>query len=132
MLPTSIRLTSNNDFVSEFTNEDLHIVIFDPDNITQSLQDLSILLQKRQRNNKETWLLDIEPLNSLKTATKLFENLSIDFDDDIILLQINQLWEIYKINRDLIVQKLGSWTNERGILINNPEKWIRRGNLMVQ
>lgn len=132
MLPTSIRLTSNNDFVSEFTNEDLHIVIFDPDNITQSLQDLSILLQKRQRNNKETWLLDIEPLNSLKTATKLFENLSIDFDDDIILLQINQLWEIYKINRDLIVQELGSWTNERGILINNPEKWIRRGNLMVQ
>ena len=67
----------------------------------------------------------------------MFTDLHLDLDDDLFLFQkfesLAKIWEFYEIH-STIPRKLlsyGYWNNGEGLVIPNPSKWSRRGNLEV-
>ena len=142
MLPLSVvdeSKTSNGTMNLKLRDEDLHIFILDGENLKSSITILENHMKRRQRFNREFWLIDISALESIENAQKFLNSLYLDFDDDILPYILDKpgknakLWEIYKMgpDKDLLVRALGKWDQEKGIQMINPDKWLRRGNLMV-
>ena len=136
MLPTSFIHQSKANISA--ADEDLHVFIIDHTDIKKSLQMLTYQLHRRDRSNREFWLIDIAALGSLDTAELMLNSLQLDLDDDILLFHFSSddmatIWEIYKLRpeMELIVKELATWTRNKGIEMKSLDKWKRRGNLMV-
>ena len=93
---------------------------------------------RRERFNREFWLIDIGAIGSIENAEFMLNSLFLDLDDDVFVVYFSNdnmadLWEIYKLRptMDLMVKPLGTWTIEKGFEITEKGKWKRRGNLMV-
>ena len=70
---------------------------------------------------------------------KVLEMAKLDMDDDVILAFQNQshvdLFEIYKVVeiQELIeYNKIGIWSDRKGLQLINVPKWYRRGDLKVR
>lgn len=109
------------------SNEDLHVFIIG------NVASLEAKLNARTRANREFWLIDVTPLQSMD----LLQNLTLDIDDDIYLYHwkddIYHVQEAYKLSPelDLIVKNFGNWSMQKGLEITHLNKWERRGDLTV-
>ena len=72
-----------------------------------------------------------KPVESIKN---LLKGAKMDIDDDIILFQNNQVFELYKISdkNDFVQSNFwGTWNSKNGLSPSQVPKWYRRGNLKV-
>ena len=120
-------------------NEDLNVFILDGKDLVKSAQVLHSIYGQRTRSNKETWLVDITPGDTIENTQHLLQNLKLDLDDDMVWFSSSdpegtvKLWDVYRIvdGFNVSVLPLGHWLEDIGLKYIQPEKWIRRRNLMV-
>ena len=75
-----------------FFDKDLHLFTMDQDNIDESLKTFKHLYSMRTRKSREYWLEDVSALTANLTEDQVtdqlrlaFEDLILDFDDDLYL-----------------------------------------------
>ena len=95
--------------------------------------------ERRTRNDKEVWYIDISSLQNISNAQSMLNGLPLDIDEDIFLFMfINgdsaKVWEIYRLaqEKDIVIKDFGRWTMEMGLELTTLEKWQRRGDLSVR
>ncbi len=119
--------------------QDLHIFLFDDNNLESSVAFLEDLIMAKKRTDVETWLVDITSLNDIDTASKTLSKLSLDLDDNMFWylempdMSKLDLWEVYRIHpsKSLTIMSYGNWTPPGNLDIKTEEKWSRRRNLEV-
>ena len=98
------------------------------------------MIKARTKTIYDYWLIDITALDSIDDGQLLLNNLNLDLDDDIFIVKFDEvdekichIWEIYKINSNqpLIVNNLGTWSENDGFNMTSLQKYERRNDLMV-
>ena len=114
-------------------DEDLHIFVLDNMNLEKSIEILQNCMRKRERLNREMWLIDVSTMESVENATEALNSLDLDIDDDILLFKKQEngdinIWEIYKKKpeKDAVVNELGIWSLDNGLQLTSKDKWTRR------
>ena len=129
----------NGNATLDLQKEDLNIFIVNENNLRNSINYLSSMINARTRQNQEYWLIDISGLDSIETAELLLDVLNMDVDDDIFVAKFDEalleadIWEIYKLSfaQTLTKKYLGSWSETEGLNMTTLEKYQRRVDLMV-
>ena len=129
----------NGNATLDLQKEDLNIFIVNENNLRNSINYLSSMINARTRQNQEYWLIDISGLDSIETAELLLDVLSMDVDDDIFVVKFDEtlleadIWEIYKLSfaKPFIKKYLGFWSETHGFNITTLKKYQRRVDLMV-
>ena len=97
---------------------------------------------KRRRKDHSLWLIGIKmqgESDDKSIIKERFSFLNLDYDDDVFVFMGEhglgwRLYEIYKISendKDIIVLPFGKWLPDGNLVVDQPEKYIRRKNLMV-
>ena len=96
---------------------------------------------RRSRQDRTLWLIgtQIEKNHDAKSTIKgEFSLLDLDYDDDVFVYTVEEgefkLYEIYKIGEDdaeITVLPFGNWLRDGKLVVDQPEKHLRRKNLMV-
>ena len=113
-------------------NMDLHFISY----TKSTLKHLLHSSVRRERINKESWLIYFDTNTTIQEAVTELIDLSMDFDDDFIV-GLNQtdkvvLWEIYRIGpmKPIQYNNIGHWNLFKGSLkMSSIHKWHRRKNL---
>ena len=129
----------NGNATLDLQKEDLNIFIVNENNLRNSINYLSSMINARTRQNQEYWLIDISGLDSIETAELLLDVLSMDVDDDIFVVKFDEtlleadIWEIYKLSfaQPLIKKYIGLWSETDGLNMTTLKKYQRRVDLMV-
>ena len=116
--------------------QDLIIFIPDENEVENHLTQFKNVFNKRQRTNREYWLLDISYGNSVQEVKSDLKNIDLDLDDDLYWYKSSgeniDLYEVYRIHKDFDIKILpfGNWTAvSNNLILPNLEKWTRRSNL---
>ena len=130
--------TSNSTQFGPLAKEDLHIYIIDSSRLNQSIQILENEIERRTRNDKEVWYIDISSLQTISNAQSMLNGLPLDIDDDIFLFMFidgdsAKIWETYRLaqEKDIVIKDFGRWTRDTGLKLTILKKWQRRGDLSV-
>ena len=120
-------------------NQDLNIIL---DLNTQSIASLESYFKKRKRTDGANWLVNTPVSTNLslnkftENIKKPFNNLTLDLDDDVYFYQTNtdqtvDISEGYKISEEfeILVRKIGSWSQSHGLKISEPNKAWRRKDM---
>ena len=83
------------------------------------------------------WLIYFDSTMTIQQVVMMFNNASLDFNDDFIVA-LNQndgkvlLWELYKIGSLMPIQNInvGKWTAFDGLKFTKSLKWVRRSDLL--
>ncbi len=120
-------------------NKETLICLFmvDPWNKNGSMEAFQKRFDPPTNRKNVVWLLDVTPFFTLKEVQIHLEQTSLDFDDDLFLLnQTSEDWisvlEVYRISSSmpLTVLDYGYWSRATGVkLYLDNEKWVRRQNL---
>ncbi len=120
-------------------NKETLICLFlvDSWNKTGSMEAFQRQFDSTTNRKNVIWLLDVTSFFTLKEVKAHLEKTSLDFDDDLFLLnqtsedRISAL-EVYRISSSmpLTVLDYGYWSRATGVEVYlNSEKWVRRRNL---
>ena len=130
---------SNSTQFGPLAKEDLHIYIIDASRLNQSIEILENEIERRTRNDKEFWYIDISSLQTISNAQSMLNGLPLDIDDDIFLFMFidgdsAKIWETYRVakRKDIVIKDFGRWTRDVGLELTTLEKWQRRGDLSVR
>ena len=97
---------------------------------------------RRRGEDHSLWLIGVKmqgESDDKSVIKERFSFLDLDYDDDVFVFMGEdglgwRLHEIYKISendKDIIVLPFGKWLPNGNLVVDQPEKYIRRKNLMV-
>ena len=144
-------------YVEHFDRLELHAVLTSAslcprssrghDNLTSEKAIVKAAFKERLRTDKDTWLIDVTPLNRDEKAIQgFFKDVMLDIDDDVFAFHVNNnsnnnnnnnnnnnidIYEVYKIDPEsdlVIVKSHGKWSKSGGFEVDPENKWKRRSD----
>ena len=116
-------------------SRDFHFFHYTQKNLNHLLNNL--FQHKKSNDIPSVWLIYFDFTITIKQVVTMFNNASLDFNDDFIVA-LNQndgqvlLWELYKIGSLMPIQNInvGKWTTFDGLKFSKSHKWVRRSDLL--
>ena len=124
---------------------DKNLALFIPNdsNLEESIEEFVRIYSKRMRGDKDYWLVDISTWPDMYNVIKDFKDIPLDLDDDLFLykptniengiidsLEMYEFYEIHK-SKPRKILSYGEWSLEKGLILPNEGKWVRRKDLEV-
>ena len=95
------------------------------------------------KGDKDYWLVDISTWPDMYNVIKDFKDIPLDLDDDLFLYKATniengiidslEMYEFYEIHKSKPrkILSYGEWSLEKGLILPNEGKWVRRKDLEV-
>ena len=116
-------------------SRDFHFFHYTQKNLNHLLNNL--FQHKKSNDIPSVWLIYFDFTITIQQVVTMFNNASLDFNDDfIVALNHNDgqvfLWELYKIGSVMPIQNInvGLWTAFDGLKFTKSLKWVRRSDLL--
>ena len=135
-------LAMMSNYTKDPDENDKNLAIFIPNDldINESVNQFVHLYSKRTKADKEYWLVDISAWLDINKIMDDSKDIPLDLDDDLFLYAENltekpwyRLYEFYEIHKSKPrkILSYGNWSQEKGLIFPNGDKWVRRQNLEV-
>ena len=136
-------LAMMSNYTKNLDENDKNLAIFIPNDldINESVNQFVHLYSKRTKADKEYWLVDISACLDINKMMDDLKDIPLDLDDDLFLYAENltdkkpwyRLYEFYEIHKSKPrkILSYGNWSQEKGLIFPNEDKWVRRQNLEV-